>query len=432
MSSATPQGINLEFFAAEQAAKEPEQRWVSFSRAVGRGFHDPGTDADSDKILAEMDLQDGVQYIGAYDRSALAPSLHVSDPVGTYQYYPGTLNVGGQNCLTVHQITAVTVSPTHRRRGILRSMITTHLQQAAGAGVPVAVLTATEATIYGRFGFGLAAEQCRFELNVEHGARLRRPHTGSVVAVDPASIKEQMLALRHEHQQVTVGAVSHRAFDIGRDTGAWENHGNLKPVKNLRAAVHYDAQGTADGYLTYTFEGWAKETATMSVKTLCTTNGAARLELLDYLGAHDLIKRVTGSAPVDDVLPIALENPRSYRVLGRDDHLWLRILDLPAAFSARNYHGDAQLVIAVSDELGYTAGTWQLQVVDGRMSVQRVEGQDPEAWLDCRELASLYLGTRSATQLAEAGLLDTATPQLLTVLDRLFAGRQAPYCQVDF
>lgn len=432
MSSAAPQGIELEFFAAEHAARGPLDRWVSFSRAVGRGFHDPGTDADSEKILAEMDLADGVQYIGAYDRSALAPSLHASDPVGTYQYYPGTLNAGGPKNLAVHQITAVTVSPTHRRRGILRSMITSHLQQAAQAGVPVAVLTATEATIYGRFGFGLAAELCRFELNVEHGTRLRRPHTGNVVAVDPASIEELMLALRREHQQATVGAVSHRKFDIGRDTGAWENHGNLKPVKNLRAAVHYDAQGTADGYLTYTFDGWAKEPATMSVKTLCTTNGAARLELLDFLGAHDLVKRVTGSAPVDDVLPIALENPRAYRVLSRDDHLWLRILDLPAALSARTYHGEAQLVISVHDELGFTAGTWQLQVADGSMAVVRAEGQDPEVFLDCRELASLYLGTRSATQLADAGLLDTAAPQLLTVLDRVFAVRQAPYCQVDF
>lgn len=432
MSSPAPEGIGLESFTAEQVAKGPTQRWMAFSRAVGRGFHDLGNEAADGKILATMDLADQASYLAAYDRTARAPSLHLNDPVGTYQYFPGTLNVGGEKLLPVQQITAVTVSPTHRRRGILRSMITTHLAQGATMGVPAVVLTATEATIYGRFGFGLAAEKCRFELHAEHGIKLRRPAQGTVIAAEPAAIEELMTQLRQEHQRRTLGAVNHRAFDTGRDIGSWENHGNLKPVNNLRAALHYDGQGQLDGYLTYTFAGWDKEPATMKVNTLCTTTAAARLELLDYLCAHDLVKRVTGSGPVDDVLPVALENSRSYQVIGRDDHLWLRILDLPTALSARSYCGDAQLRLAVSDDLGYTTGTWQLNVAQGKMTVELVTGQEPDFWLGTSELASLYLGTRTAGQLAGAGLLRAHEAAKISELDRLFSSSQAPYCQVDF
>ena len=76
--------------------------------------------------------------------------------MATYASFPGTLNIGGGNLMPVHQITSVTVSPTHRRRGLLRRMITEDLALAREAGMVFAALTASEATIYGRFGFGRA------------------------------------------------------------------------------------------------------------------------------------------------------------------------------------------------------------------------------------------------------------------------------------
>ncbi len=147
--------------------------------------------------------------IVAFDRTAMAPSLHATDPVGTYSYFAGTLNVGGPEPVDVHEITSVTVSPTHRRRGILRSMITTHLDRAAAEGIPVAVLTASEATIYGRFGFGVAAERCRFELAAGQGAQFRAPAAGTVQAVDPAAMAEQVEQLYRAHHLATLGSVSH-------------------------------------------------------------------------------------------------------------------------------------------------------------------------------------------------------------------------------
>lgn len=432
MNSPTPQGIRLEFIAPGLVDGQPTESWLRLERAIARGFHEASADAEGRKILAELDVQDGLHSIVAFDATSTAPSLHATDPVGTYSYFAGTLNVGGPEPVDVHEITSVTVSPTHRRRGILRSMITTHLDRAAAEGIPVAVLTASEATIYGRFGFGVAAERCRFELAAGQGAQFRAPAAGTVQAVDPAAIAEQVEQLYRAHHLATLGSVSHSAFDLGRATGRWESYNNLKPPENLRGALHYDADGTLDGFLTYTFEGWKQAPATMSIGTLCTANDAARRELLAYLCDHDLIERVTGRAPVDDVLPTALNNARDYKLTDRGDHLWVRILDVRAALGARRYLHDTRVVLRVGDELGYAAGTWALETADGGMTVRRADSAEAEASLDARDLAALYLGTRSATHLAGAGLLAEHRTGALGELDRLFTGPRTPYCQADF
>src|SRR3989440_2224306 len=54
-------------------------------------------------------------------------------------------------------ITVVGVFPTHRRRGVLRAMMDAQLQDVHERGEPIAALWASEETIYGRFGYGLAA-----------------------------------------------------------------------------------------------------------------------------------------------------------------------------------------------------------------------------------------------------------------------------------
>lgn len=432
MNPATPEGIELEFIGSGLVDGQPSASWLLLERAIARGFHESSADADGRKILAELDEQDEVQSILAFDRTAAAPSLHAADPVGTYSYFAGTLNVGGPQLLEVHEITSVTVSPTHRRRGILRSMITTHLDRAAADGVPVAVLTASEATIYGRFGFGVAAERCRFELKSGQGAQFRAPASGTVQAVAPSAMAEQVAQLYREHHLATLGSVSNNSFDLGRATGRWESYDNLKPAAKLRGALHYDAHGTLDGFITYTFEGWKQEEPAMSIGTLCTVNETARRELVAYLCDHDLIERVTGRGPVDDVLPTALRNARDYKTTARGDHLWVRILDVPAALGARSYQRDARVVLQVDDDLGYAAGTWVLETAGGVMSVQRADGAAADARLDARDLATLYLGTRSATHLAGAGLLAEHRAGALDDLDAMFTGPRTPYCQADF
>lgn len=425
--------IRIERFGPELIDGVPTAPTVDFLKAISRGFHESQLDADELKILAGLEIADNTTFTAVYDEAAVQPSLHAASPVATYAAFPGTLNIGGGNLMPVHQITSVTVSPTHRRRGLLRQMITRDLATAREAGTVFAALTASEATIYGRFGFGRATQRARFTLKTHRGAPLRVESEGSVVAVAPAELKKYapaIFAAAHAH---TLGSISATQFDVGQAAGQWEDYDSLKPVKNLRAALHLDAQGKPDGFMSYLFSGWKVDPPTMDIGQMCTVTGAARRELIAYLGAHDLVEKITGRGPVDDVLPTALENARAYKATALGDHLWLRILDLETALTARTYGGDGHILLRVHDSLGMAEGTWELTVEDSAASVRRApKDSEPAASLDIRDLASLYLGGFSAAHLAEAGVLEIHAPGAVQTLDSLFATATIPYCQADF
>jgi predicted acetyltransferase len=425
--------IRIERFEPELVDGVPSAATVEFLTAISRGFHEAALEPEELKILAGLEANDNTTFTAVYDEAAVQPSLHAEAPVATYASFPGTLNIGGGNLMPVHQITSVTVSPTHRRRGLLRRLITEDLAGAREAGMVFAALTASEATIYGRFGFGRATQRARFTLKTHRGADLRVEHEGTVVAIAPGELKNYapgIFAAAHAH---TLGSISATQFDVGQAAGLWEDYDSLKPVKNLRAALHLDAQGRPDGFMSYLFSGWKTAPPTMEIGQMCTATGAARRELIAYLGAHDLVEKITGRGPVDDVLPTALENARAYKAISLGDHLWLRILDLETALSARSYGGDGHIRLRVHDALGFADGIWDLMVQDSAAGVRRApEGAAPEASLDVRDLASLYLGGFSATHLAASGVLRVHTPEALGTLNALFATDTIPYCQADF
>ncbi|MCW4464543.1 GNAT family N-acetyltransferase [Glutamicibacter sp. MNS18] len=433
MGSSEPGTIRVEIFGPEMPDGVPSARAASFSRAIARGFYEPESDDAEQKTLTELDVADQTVYIAAYDQDAVAPSLHADVPVGTYLAFPGTINVGGPALLPVNQISAVTVTPAYRRRGILRAMITADLQRAVDARIPLAALTASEATIYGRFGFGRVTERVRFELDVSTGARMRAPSTGTVIELAPSALEGQVCQLLAAQHRNTHGSLSNASFDYGQATGRWQNYQDLKPARDLRAALHLDGQGQPDGFMTYRFAGWDQEPAQMKIAMLCASTPAVRRDLVEYLGDHDLIKKVTGYGPVGDVLPSALVDSRSYKVLSLWDHLWLRILDLPAALAGRGYLNDGSIRLKVVDRLGHAAGTWLVEVSQGQGNASRLpEASDFDAQLDVRDLATLYLGTRSASHLAGAGVLEAGDPAILDTLDRIFSTRTTPYCYTDF
>lgn len=425
--------VRIERFAPEIVNGVPSGRTSAFNRATSRGFHDGPPEDEALKTLAEIDMADSATYTAVHDDTAAPPSLHANQPVATYSTFPGTINVGGPSLLPVHQITSVTVSPTHRRRGILRTVMSEDLALAKLSGMPLAALTASEATIYGRFGFGRVTERVRFSLTVDRGAAMRGQATGSVVATEPADLKGCASRIFAAAHATTHGSVSHNHFDLGHAAGRWDDRDTLKPVKALRAALHLDAGGHPDGFMTYVFSGWKSDSAAMEIKQLCAANGAARRELVEYLGAHDLIEAITGRGPVDDVLPTALENARDYKVTRMGDHLWLRILDIEAVLTARRYGHDGRVCLEVRDDLNLVGGAWELFVEHSMPRVRRAPaGRPVDATLEVRDLATLFMGMRSATNLLAAGVLAVHNADALETLDALFATRAIPYCQADF
>src|SRR5262245_9642979 len=83
--------------------------------------------------------------------------------VGGASALPLLLTVPGGR-LPAAGVTAVGVLPTHRRRGILRALMRAQLDDCRRRGEPVAYLWATEDTIYGRFGYGIASVSGEIEI----------------------------------------------------------------------------------------------------------------------------------------------------------------------------------------------------------------------------------------------------------------------------
>lgn len=428
-------GLRHELFDAEvlsaNGEKEPapDQRTTNWFRAVRTGFHaQPYTTPEVARIAASYRV-DGRRLLGVYDDDAPAPSLDSSIPVATFAEFNKTLNTGAGRMLESHLITVVTVRPSHRRRGILRRMMTDSLDRARAAGLPMAALTATEGTIYGRFGFGPATTLDTVRVDVKGGLPVVAEPEGTVIAVDPSSLIELAPSLFETFHAAHRGSIGRQHAYTLRATGRLGPE-EAKDDPALRAAVYLDADGVPRGFLTYAFAGWEKSPLTMDVRDMVATSPAARRELWRYLGAHDLIERVVyDAAAPDDPLPWSLDDPRRVTVTETEDLLWLRILDVSAALGAREYIADGSLRLRITDPQGYTTGSYNL-VVDGRVGRVETElddSQPADLELDIALLSSLYLGGTGVRTLASAGRLRAASEEALDRAARLLDLPGAPY-----
>ncbi|SDH68800.1 Predicted acetyltransferase [Arthrobacter subterraneus] len=426
--------IRIETFSVgpdtDTSADSPLAAWFE---GVSFGFHEGRLEAEDLPRLAEAYAADGRILWGAYDDHPGPHAWNPRIPVATYGTMVNSLNVGGGRFLDAHLITAVTVRPTHRRRGLLRRMITADLQAAADRGHAIAALTASEATIYGRFGFGTATHTTSIEVDVRERFAVTAPPYGrmEVVEADAAvGLTQEVFAAFHARSP---GSVGRQYAYARRSAGLWGEE-RPQPDKALRTAVHYDDDGTPDGFVSYSFAGWEKTPYTMRVKDLVAASEAAYLELWRYLGSLDLIERVTfGMAPVEDPLPWALTDRRCRVLTSDEDVLWLRILDPVAALGGRSYQHDGVLTLSVTDPLGHAAGTFELTAANGAGSVRTLDdGADPDIAMDVSALGSMYLGGVDARILAAAGRLTECSPGGVERAAQLFTAARAPYCITHF
>ncbi|WP_294563432.1 GNAT family N-acetyltransferase [uncultured Arthrobacter sp.] len=411
----------------------PGGRFANWFYAVGVGFFEPRANAEDYPEYVKAFAADARTLIGVHDDAPGALSVDGAVPVATYASMRNTLNAGGPKPIQAHLITSVTVRPTHRRRGLLRRMMTGDLQAAAAAGVPVAVLTASEATIYGRFGFGCATFTTSVTVDVRERFAVLGTPTGRTELAKPAEVPALAGAVFAQFHRRTRGSVGRQYSYARRVSGQW---GRERPVedKAVRTAVHYDDAGNAVGYVAYRFEGWSKEPYTVRIIDLVAGTEEAYLGLWRYLGSLDLIQEVTwDGAAVDDPLPWALADRRCYRVNGVDDVLWVRLLDVAKALEGRGYRTEGELVIEVTDAQGMAGGTFEFAVADGRARVEQVSpNMEADVVLDIAALGSLYLGGVSPAALVGAGLIEPRTEGVVEFLNDLFRDAQDPYCITHF
>lgn len=329
-------------------------------------------------------------------------------------------------------LTWVGVRPDERRRGLLRSMIGTHVERSLERGEPVSALFAAESAIYGRFGYGSAADDVR--LTIPRGAALR-PVPGSdelrvrLDRLDPELHGELLEDLHVRAGRGRPGWMP-RATPALRtrtvaDPPAWRD--GYEPALVVTVLDGDEPRGVA---LLARKDVWGESGPDMTVKVrqASAVDAAATHRLWSFLLDLDLTARVeTPMLAVDDPLLHLLVDLRPAR-RRLNDNLWVRLLDVPTALAARRYAGPADLVVDVVDTmLPSNAGTWRLAVdATGRAEVTRTDA-DADVRLDVRELGALYLGGRSATAFATAGLAHGARP----ALDRLtttFTSPLAPVC----
>lgn len=342
--------------------------------------------------------------------------------VGGAGAFPFELTIpGGQ--LGCGGVTVVGVYPTHRRRGVLTSLMRAQLEDIRDRGEPLAALWASEEAIYRRYGYGLASLGC--ELALQRGYHgLRVPQNPDAI-VRLISLEEAKELVPPVYDRVRL----HTPGMYARTPTWWETRILDDPpdrredgaAKNV-ALLELD--GTPVGYALYrVISKWDAGQNVGHVRVLEAMAEEAELELWRFLFGLDWVETFRGAhLPPDHPLLHGLTYPRRLK-LRLGDQLWLRLVDVGAALAARSYAGADTLVLDVSDDfLPENSGSWRV----GSGGVERTDDAADLA-LGVQELGSIYLGGFGATELARAGLVRELTEGAAMRANALFATPRKPW-----
>ncbi len=388
-----------------------------FLRAVARGFLD--TVPTREQIEESREALRTRRLTGVFD----ARGPHPDVPVGTVDSWVTALTTEPGRTVPLWAISGVTVAPTHRRRGIARAMLTGELQAAAGAGLALAGLTVTEATIYGRWGFGPAVLTRDLVIDTSR-ARWSAPAPAARTHFVEQEELPAVLADVHERTRLL------RPGQVEGWPGLWRAISGLRPgaeeARRVRAVVARDASGTDRGALVYTLaeKGDAFTDHELAVRALFAVDEDAERALWRFAIEHDLVSRVTASLqPADTPVRWLVSDQRAVRESVRDHH-WLRVLDVPGALSSRTLAAPLETTVRVHDPLGFAAGTWRVTTA-ATGAIAEATTAEPEVEMEVAALGSLLLGGVPARSLAAAGTL-RADAAAIAVLDAAFAPAATP------
>lgn len=375
--------------------------FAGWLQSMFRGFMDgERTDAE---VQASFERSTRRRLVGVYDPA----TPDAERPVATFASWVAELSVPGGRGIPSVAVSAVTVAPTHRRRGVLRAMMEGELRHAVACGIPLAILTVSESTIYGRFGFAAAAMSGNLTIDVPR-ARWSGPRPeGRVDFISRERFRELAPVLYDRVRLATPG-------EIAMPEGHWDRVAGTRPdaehPERLRAVRYADAEGVDRGVVLYAYRANHDDFARSSVRVhrLVAETADAYAALWRFLLELDLVGELEASEmAVDEPVLWMIADRRAARVwVG--DHQWVRILDVPSALEARRYAAAGTLLLEVSDPLGFAEGRWLVTAAaDGTARVEPcAEGLpdvDSAVQLGVTELSALYLGSVSLTTLAAAG-----------------------------
>ncbi len=343
------------------------------------------------------------------------------DPVGFTECYPLEMTVPGGR-VTVASIGAVTVLPTHRRRGLLTEMMKRQLTAAHERGLPISALGSSEAPIYGRFGYGIASEH--EDWKIDRGRtdfRQENTWTGSLKMVKSEHAREVF-------PEVYRKVASSRSGVIQPPKPWWDNllgdPSELKPgLPGQGSKFYVEFMGNrVEGYAVYRIKD-----RVVTVWQLVACSDAATAALWRYLFGIDLIKTIeVWARPVDDPLVWMLHDARALKRKPYDC-TWLRLVDVPKALSSRTYAREDEIIFEVRDEFcPWNDGTFELAGGPSGASCKRTT-KSPDITLAVDDLAVPYLGGFPFTPLAHAGRVVERAPGALSRADAMFATALKPW-----
>ena len=326
--------------------------------------------------------------------------------------------------------------PTHRRRGILRALMTRQIADIAARGEePIAALWASETPLYGRYGYGRASSHAFFRFGRGEGALSALAPVSPELTLRLASPSDVAADLAKVYDTVLSGQPGF----FTRDDDWWERvlddpaeeRAGASPLRCLLAA---DGDGVR-GYALYRStprweEGTVLPDGVIGVWELIAADPAAGAALWRDLLSRDLVGSVTADLrPVDDPLLYQLYDSRRARVRVVDN-LWVRIIDLPGALARRSYAAPVEVVLEVSDGLlPGNAGRWLLRAARaGRRADCARTDRPADIALDVRELGAAYLGGTRLAALAAAGLVRELRPGAVGALSTAMSWDPAPWC----
>jgi predicted acetyltransferase len=389
-----------------------EDEFAEFVRVEGVAFGHIVQEADREAERTTIEL----------DRTVAA--FEGDDIVGTAAAYSFDLTLPGGGTIPVAGVTAVGVLPTHRRQGVLRAMMVRQLDDVAARGEPCAILNASEGAIYRRFGYGVASEFQTLEIDARRVRFAEAPPRARLRLLTQEEGRKVLPGIYEQHRLRHPGWVSRNEAWWGAILGEhqqWKGGGKLFVVIAEGGYVIYALQMDGD------FAG-----KRLVVRELVGDDDVSA-SLWQYCFDVDLVKVVeVVGRPLDDPLRWRLADPRQVRVKRQQDYLWVRVLDVAAALSARSYAHDAELVLEVTDELRpEVAGRYRLAVTGGRADVERTDDAT-DLRLDAAALGSLYLSGVAPSLLARAGHVEERTGGALERADQLFRWPVQPECTTFF
>ena len=345
---------------------------------------------------------------------------------GTTNSFSGDITLPGGQKVSHAAVTHVGVLPQFSRRGVLRALLLQQLADFHRQQVAVATLRASQGTIYRRFGFGIASWFQTFSVDKRELGAL--PATPARIELLPAAEAwEQQIAIVRRFPDCRAGTLSRWpqwwAMQQHRLRHSSDNHyvALLMRDGEARAFVRYHAQ--PDSNWLYSRD------RTLVVDDLHAPDAGSYQALIGFLLQLDITRHITfASRPIDDPLPLLVDNPRAVTVSAQRDESWLRIIDVATVLNARQFADTAPVTLAISDPLlPHNHGRWQIGPQGGRRSTD-----EPDASLTIDALASLLLGGSHVWQLIFSKNIEIHNPQAAGSLERLFGVTEQPWAGLFF